>query len=128
MLIPMIKTPAAVELVDECLAVEGDGILIGSNDICQDMGIPGQYDNPAYQNAVTKIIAAGKKAGRRIGIGGIGPQLDLLEKFFAMGASWSLSGGDPAMLQGGMQKLGSTYVDLNAKLREARGANQDTKA
>jgi hypothetical protein len=45
--------PAAIELVDECLAVEGvDGILIGSNDICQDicqdMGIPGQYDNPAY--------------------------------------------------------------------------------
>jgi len=32
MLIPMIETPAAVELVEEYLAVEGvDGILIGSN-------------------------------------------------------------------------------------------------
>jgi hypothetical protein len=86
------------------------------------MGIPGQYDNPAYQDAVTKIIAVGKKAGKPIGIGGIGPRLDLLEKFFAVGTSWSLSGGDIAMLQGGMQKLGSTYVDLNAKYRrhEAR--------
>jgi hypothetical protein len=45
-----------------------------------------------------------------------------------MGTSWSLSGGDLAMLQGGMQKLGSTYVDLNAKVQEARGASQDTKA
>jgi 2-keto-3-deoxy-L-rhamnonate aldolase RhmA len=124
MLIPMIESAAAVELVDEYLAVEGvDGILIGSNDICRDIGIPGQYDNPVYQDAVTKIIAVGKKAGKPIGIGGIGPRLDLLEKFFAMGTSWSLSGGDPAMLQGGMQKFGSTYVDLNAKVREARGAS-----
>jgi 2-keto-3-deoxy-L-rhamnonate aldolase RhmA len=123
MLIPMIETPAAVELVDEYLAVEGiDGILIGSNDLCQDIGIPGQYDNPAYQDAVTKIIAAGKKAGKPIEIGDIGPRLDLLEKFFAMGASWSLSGGDLAM-----QKLGSTYVDLNTKVQEARSTSQDTK-
>jgi 2-keto-3-deoxy-L-rhamnonate aldolase RhmA len=88
MLIPMIESPAAVELVDEYLAVEGvDGILIGSNDLCQDMDIPGQYDNPAYQDAVTKIIAAGKEAGKPICIGSIGPRLDLFEKFFAMGAS-----------------------------------------
>jgi 2-keto-3-deoxy-L-rhamnonate aldolase RhmA len=129
MLIPMIETPAAVELVDEYLAVQGvDGIPIGSNDLCQDMGILEQYDNAAYQNAVTRIIAARKNAGKSIGIGGIGPRLDLLEKFFAMGASWSLSGGDPAMLQGGMRKLGSTYVNLNTKVQEARGTSQDTKA
>jgi 2-keto-3-deoxy-L-rhamnonate aldolase RhmA len=124
MLIPMIETPAAVELVDEYLAIEGvDGILIGSNDLCTDLGIPGQYDNPLYQDAVTKIIAAGKKAGKPIGIGGIGPRLDLLEKFFTMGASWSLSGADLAMLQSGMQKLGGTYTELNTKVQEARGNN-----
>jgi 2-keto-3-deoxy-L-rhamnonate aldolase RhmA len=128
MLIPMIETPAAVELVDEYLAVDGvDGILIGSNDLCTDLGIPGQYDNPLYQDAVTKIIAAGKKAGKPIGIGGIGPRLDLLEKFFAMGSSWSLSGADLAILQSGMQKLGSTYVDLNTKVQEARGKGQDVE-
>ncbi|KAH3946742.1 hypothetical protein HBI56_070360 [Parastagonospora nodorum] len=121
MLIPMIETPAAVELVDEYLAVDGvDGILIGSNDLCTDMGIPGQYDSPVYQDAVVKIIAAGKKAGKPIGIGGIGPRLDLLEKFFTMGASWSLSGADMAMLQAGMQKLGSTYEELNGRVKEAR--------
>lgn len=121
MLIPMIETPAAVELVDEYLAIDGvDGILIGSNDLCTDLGIPGQYDNPLYQDAVTRIIAAGKKAGKPIGIGGIGPRLDLLEKFFTMGASWSLSGADLAMLQAGMQKLGGTYEELNTRVQEAR--------
>ncbi|KAF2015080.1 Phosphoenolpyruvate/pyruvate domain-containing protein [Aaosphaeria arxii CBS 175.79] len=117
MLIPMIETPAAVELVDEYLAIDGvDGILIGSNDLCTDLGIPGQYDNPIYQDAVTKIVLAGKKAGKPIGIGGIGPRVDLLEKWFKMGASWSLSGADAAMLQAGMKKLGQTYADINKNL------------
>lgn len=88
MVIPMIETPGAVELADEFLAIEGvDGILIGSNDLCTDLGIPGQYDNTTYQDAVTKIVLAGKKARKPIGIGGIGGRLDLLEKWFTMGAT-----------------------------------------
>jgi len=121
MLIPMIETPAAVELADEYFAIEGvDGILIGSNDLCTDLGIPGQYDNPIYQDAVTKIVLAGKKAGKPVGIGGIGGRLDLLEKWFAMGASWSLSGGDGAMLQAGMKNIGKTYNDMNRRVEKAR--------
>jgi 2-keto-3-deoxy-L-rhamnonate aldolase RhmA len=121
MLIPMIETPGAVELVDEFLAVEGvDGILIGSNDLCCDMGIPGKYDDPAYQAAVTKIVLAGKKAGKPIGIGGIGGRLDLLEKWFAMGASWSLSGGDLGILSAGMKKINEQYSEINARVQKTR--------
>lgn len=124
MLIPMIETPKAVDLVDEFLAIDGvDGILIGSNDLCSDMGIFGQYDNPIYQDAVTKIVLAGKKAGKPIGIGGIGPRLDLLEKWFAMGASWSLSGADNSMLQGAMKKLGENYAAVNERTKETRKAH-----
>lgn len=118
MLILMIETPAAVQLVDEFLAVEGvDDILIGSNDLCTDMGIPGQYDNQIYQDAVTKIVLAGKRAGKPTRIGGIGGRLDLLEKWFKMGASWSLSGADSTMLQAGMKNIGKNYVDINERLR-----------
>lgn len=124
MLIPMIETPGAVELVDEFLAIEGvDGILIGSNDLCTDLGIPGEYDNPIYQDAVTKIVLAGKKAGKPIGIGGIGGRLDLLEKWFAMGASWSLSGGDGAMLQVGMKAVGKNYNEMSQRVQKARKLN-----
>jgi len=120
MLIPMIETPAAVELADEFFAVDGvDRVLIGSNDLCTDLGIPGQYDNPLYQDAVTKIVLAGKKAGKPVGIGGIGGRLDLLEKWFAMGASWSLSGGDGSMLQAGMKNIGKTYDDINRRVKQA---------
>jgi 2-keto-3-deoxy-L-rhamnonate aldolase RhmA len=121
MLIPMIETPGAVELAEEFLAVEGvDGILIGSNDLCSDYGIHGQYDNPIYQDAVTKIVLAGKKYGKPIGIGGIGGRADLLEKWFAMGASWSLSGGDQAMLLAGLKALGEKYNGINERVQEAR--------
>ncbi|KAI1843173.1 hypothetical protein JX265_009912 [Neoarthrinium moseri] len=124
MLIPMIETPAAVELADEFLAVDGvDGILIGSNDLCSDYGIHGQYDNPIYQDAVTKIVLAGKKAGKPIGIGGIGGRVDLLEKWFAMGASWSLSGGDQAMLIAGLKALGEKYNGINERVQKARASS-----
>jgi 2-keto-3-deoxy-L-rhamnonate aldolase RhmA len=125
MVIPMIETPGAVELVDEFLAIEGvDGILIGSNDLCTDLGIHGQYDNPLYQDAVTRVVLAGKKGGKPIGIGGIGGRLDLLEKWFTMGATWSLSGGDGAMLQAGMQKIGKNYAEINGRVQAARYSAQ----
>ncbi|KAH8177009.1 hpcH/HpaI aldolase/citrate lyase family protein [Sarocladium implicatum] len=122
-LIPMIETPGAVEIVDEILAVDGvDGILIGSNDLTTDMGIPGQYDDPLYQEYVTKIVLAGKKAGKPIGIGGIANRTDLLEKWFAMGASWSLSGQDLGTLQAGMKKIGENYRAINERVQKAKSA------
>lgn len=121
MVIPMIETPEAVELVDDFLAIEGvDGILVGSNDLCTDLGIPGQYDNPIYQNSVSKVVRAGVRVGKPIGIGGIGGRLDLLEMWFKMGATWSLSGADGAMLQAGMQRLGKTYNEMNSRVQSER--------
>jgi 2-keto-3-deoxy-L-rhamnonate aldolase RhmA len=121
MVIPMIETPGAVELADEFFAVDGvDGILVGSNDLCTDLGIPGQYDNPLYIEAVEKIIAAGVKAGKPIGIGGIGGRLDLLERFFQLGATWSLSGGDGSILQAGMNKIGKSYAEIDGRVQGSR--------
>lgn len=122
MLIPMIETPGAVELVDEFLSIDGvDGVLIGSNDLCTDMEIPGKYDDPIYQEAVARVIKAGKKAGKPVGIGGIGGRTDLLEKWFSMGATWSLSGQDLGILQSGMKKIGEEYRLMNERVQNAQG-------
>lgn len=121
MVIPMIETPGAVELADEFFAVEGvDGVLIGSNDLCTDLGIPGDYDNPIYLDAVKKVISAGNRAGKPIGIGGIGGRQDLLERWFELGATWSLSGGDGTMIQAGMKKLGEDYRGMNLRVQKKR--------
>ncbi|KIW11221.1 hypothetical protein PV08_10521 [Exophiala spinifera] len=123
MVIPMIETPGAVELANEFLAIPGvDGILVGSNDLCTDLEIPGQYDNALYLDSVTKVIKAGVRAKKPIGIGGIGGRLDLLEKFFELGATWSLSGADGAMLQAGMKALGKTYGEINNRVQQQRAA------
>lgn len=117
MLIPMIETPSAVEIADEILAVEGvDGVLVGSNDLCTDLGIPGKYDSDLYQNAVTKVIDAGNRHGKAIGIGGIGGRLDILEKWFRMGATWSLSGQDASMIQAGLKKMSENYAKLEEQI------------
>ena len=121
MVIPMIETPGAVELAADFFAIPGvDGILVGSNDLCTDLGIPGQYDHPLYLEAVEKIIAAGVRAGKPIGIGGIGGRLDLLERFFGLGATWSLSGGDGSILQAGMNQLGKTYAEIDGRVQSER--------
>ncbi|KAL5356275.1 Pyruvate/Phosphoenolpyruvate kinase-like domain-containing protein [Aspergillus floccosus] len=118
MLIPMIETPAAVDLAEEIFAVEGvDGVLVGSNDLCTDLGIPGKYDSPLYQDAVAKIIKAGKKAGKPIGIGGIGGRLDILEKWFSMGATWSLSGQDGSILQAGLKQISQNYAAISERMQ-----------
>ena len=121
MVIPMIETPGAVALADEFFAVEGvDGILVGSNDLCTDLGIPGQYDNPLYLESVEKVIAAGVKAGKPIGIGGIGGRLDLLERFFQLGATWSLSGADGAILQNGMKQITKNYDEISQRVQKSQ--------
>jgi 2-keto-3-deoxy-L-rhamnonate aldolase RhmA len=121
MLIPMIETPGAVELAEEILAVEGvDGVLIGSNDLCSDLGIHGKYDDPKYLDSVVKIIEAANKVGKPVGIGGIGGRLDLLERWFSMGATWSLSGADGAILQNGMKQLTKNYAEINQRVQKVR--------
>jgi 2-keto-3-deoxy-L-rhamnonate aldolase RhmA len=121
LVIPMIETPGAVDLADEFFAIDGvDGIRVGSNDLCTDLGIPGQYDTPQYLNSVEKVIEAGVRARKPVGIGGIGGRLDLLERFFQKGATWSLSGGDGAMLQAGMKQLAEKYAQINTRVQSAR--------
>lgn len=117
MLIPMIETPGAVDLAEEIFAIEGvDGVLVGSNDLCADLGIPGKYDSAVYQDAVTKVIQAANKAGKPVGIGGIGGRLDILEKWFSMGATWSLSGQDASMLQAGLKQMNRNYSEISERL------------
>lgn len=118
MVIPMIETPGAVEIADEIFAVDGvDGVLVGSNDLCTDLGIPGNYDSGLYQDAVSRVITAANRANKPVGIGGIGSRLDILEKWFTMGATWSLSGQDASMLQTGLKKMSKEYAEIDERLQ-----------
>ena len=57
LIVIMLESPEAISNVDSIAAVEGvDVILIGTNDLCMEMGIPGDYNNPKVKEAYRKVI------------------------------------------------------------------------
>jgi 2-dehydro-3-deoxyglucarate aldolase/4-hydroxy-2-oxoheptanedioate aldolase len=69
LLMTQIESPAGVAIVDELMALDGiDALFVGPNDLSQSLGIMGQMDHPKFHEAMEKIIAAAKKAGKYSGI------------------------------------------------------------
>lgn len=63
MTLMMIEHIKGVENIDEILAVPGvDGIMIGGLDLSGSMGLLGQGDHPAVEEAIQKVLAACAKA------------------------------------------------------------------
>ena len=61
----MLETPAAIELADPIAALPGvDVVMIGTNDLCAEMGIPGDFGNDRLAEAYGTMIAACEKAGK----------------------------------------------------------------
>jgi len=72
LIVIMLESPEAIDNVDSIAAIEGvDVILIGTNDLCMEMGIPGDYSNPKVKDAYIKVIEACKKYGKTPGMGGV---------------------------------------------------------
>jgi 4-hydroxy-2-oxoheptanedioate aldolase len=70
--VAMIESPEAIERLDDLLAVGVvDAILIGANDLSTTLGVPAQWDNARFIEALEHVIAACKKAGIPSGIGGL---------------------------------------------------------
>ncbi|HVU55908.1 MAG TPA: aldolase/citrate lyase family protein [Puia sp.] len=64
-----IESIAAVENLDALLAVPGlDGIVIGPHDLSINMGLPEQYEHPAYEDMVRQIIRRTRDKGLAAGI------------------------------------------------------------
>jgi 2-keto-3-deoxy-L-rhamnonate aldolase RhmA len=98
LVVVMIESPQGVAKADEIAAVPGvDALLIGTNDLCFEMGIPGKFDDPRVAEAYRKVIAACRKHGKFPGMGGMYTP-ELLERHIAMGAQLILSGSDFSLL------------------------------
>jgi 4-hydroxy-2-oxoheptanedioate aldolase len=98
-LVVMMETVAALENVEEIIGVEGvDMLLVGSNDLCGEMGIGGQYDHPKLRDAFARCIEAARKVGKHVGVGGLAAREDLMGQFVQMGARYVSTGTDLAFL------------------------------
>ena len=114
MVIVMMEAAEALEQVEEIAAVDGvDMMLVGTNDLTAEWGIPGQYDDPRVAAAYERTIAACRRHGKHVGIGGLASRPDLVEKFVRMGARFVSTGTDLSFLMAACTAKVKAVANLN---------------
>src|SRR5690349_21577434 len=97
----MLETPTAIANAAEIAAVPGvDVLLIGTNDLCAEMGIPGDFANERVADAYDKMIAACRTHGKFPGMAGVYNET-IMPRYIDLGARFILSGQDAAFLAAG---------------------------
>jgi 4-hydroxy-2-oxoheptanedioate aldolase len=94
----MLETPTAIDNAAAIAAVPGvDALLIGTNDLAAEMGIPGEFGHARIAAAYEAVVAACRSANKWPGAGGVYGE-DLLRRYVGMGAKLVLTGGDGGFL------------------------------
>lgn len=66
--VALIETAEGVENADAIAALDGcDCLWIGHFDLSNSLGIPGEFENPLFSDAVAQVMAAGKSHGKSVG-------------------------------------------------------------
>jgi len=98
LVVVMLESPRGIENCEAIAAVPGiDALLIGTNDLCFEMGIPGKLDDSRVIDAYAKVVAACRKHGKAAGMGGVQAP-ELLERYIGMGVRLVLAGSDLGFL------------------------------
>jgi 4-hydroxy-2-oxoheptanedioate aldolase len=105
LVVVMLETPQAIANADSIAAVPGvDVLLIGTNDLAMEMGIPGEFAHAEVARAYERVIAACRRHNKAPGMGGVYTE-DLLAKYIDLGMRMILSGNDLSLIMaGGSQK------------------------
>jgi 2-keto-3-deoxy-L-rhamnonate aldolase RhmA len=105
----MLETPEAVENATEIAAVPGVSVVhIGSQDITDAMGIPGDFGNPRLEQAYKKVIAATKSHGKAMGTGRIGKRPELANRVIELGARFITVSNEWAFILSGATESAAT--------------------
>ena len=98
LVVVMLETPQAIENTEAIAAIEGvDVLLIGTNDLCMEMGMPGQVGDPKIVEIYERVIAACRASGKHPGMGGIADP-ELMKRYIELGMRFVLVGNDLAMM------------------------------
>ena len=88
-----------------------DMVMIGSNDLLADFGIPANTSIRSVREAYARTIAACRKHGKHVGVGGLASRPDLAAQFVKMGARYVSTGTD----------LGFLLAACTAKAKDVHG-------
>lgn len=89
----MLETSEAVRNADEIAAVPGVDILhVGSTDLCESLGIPGQFNAAELQDCFHRVVTACRKHGKVAGAGGLAGDPVAMQKMIHMGVRFVTAG------------------------------------
>jgi 4-hydroxy-2-oxoheptanedioate aldolase len=98
LVVVMLETPQAIANAEAIAAVPGvDVLLIGTNDLAMEMGIPGEFARSEIVGAYERVIAACRRHGKWPGMGGVYTE-ELMAKYVALGMRMILSGNDLSVM------------------------------
>jgi len=102
-----IESVPALENLNSILGVPGlDGIIIGPHDLSCSMNIPEEYQNPVFEEAVTKIISSARDLDLAVGIHlSEGPELQV---------QWAKTGANIILHSSDISLFGKAlHADIN---------------
>jgi 4-hydroxy-2-oxoheptanedioate aldolase len=106
-----IESRLGLENLERIAAVEGiDGVFVGPGDLSAALGHIGEIKHPevqaAIENAITRIVAAGKPAGILIG------DEALARRYIELGCTFTAVGSDVGILGRGAEQLAARFKSL----------------
>src|ERR1700744_2448620 len=97
----MLETPTAIANADAIAAVPGvDVLLIGTNDLCAEMGIHGDFGNERVAEAYKAMIAGCQQHGKFPGMAGVYNE-QIMPRYIELGARFILAGQDAQFMSAG---------------------------
>ena len=119
LVIIMLETPEGIANAEAIAAVPGvDMLLIGSNDLCTEMGIPGQLRHPRLLEAYQTVAKACQQNGIAMGIGGIRGDAELQTQLIELGARFLIAGSDTTYLAAAASKDAAALRELIGAMKK----------
>lgn len=95
--VAMVETRKSIDNLDDILRVEGlDCIMIGPDDLSQDLGVPGDMQSPLLNEAYEEIFALCARHGVPCGLSAQSPEM--AATWIAKGCMWIPYQNDAAMV------------------------------
>ena len=112
----MLETRHAVGQAEAIAAVPGvDMIMIGTNDLCADLGIHGQLGHALVLEAYGSVARACQAHGKFLAVGGIKSDLALLGQLVGLGARYISASTDMALMISAAQAHAADLQGLQSK-------------
>lgn len=93
----MVETRTSIDNLDEILKVPGlDCVMIGPDDLSQDLGVPGEMQSPVLLEAFEEIFSRCKAHGIPFGLSAQSPEM--AANWISKGATWIPYQNDAAMV------------------------------